>query len=277
MRSPKRRASSPSAGRSGAPNVTFVRPGLGRFMPRPRIEPVPSRCTGTTGTPHRIDRKAAPPRNGWPQPSGERPPSGKISSDQPSSRSDGGQVGRAPVDPGAVDRDGAEGQRRQRAGDPGREEVVGGRRRRRAGDRHGRGIDVSISGASRWLGWLAAKMTGPRVLVVVDAARRSASRSSPTISGSATTFTEAAQRPGHDQRRAPPGPPACRAQSVSKSAPVLLLLRRHLDAPRHRRRPPREAPPGHDQAHPVRPPPRTAPHRPVDAIVPLTTVAHAPP
>ena len=36
-------------GRSGAPNTTRVRPGLGRFMPLPKIDPVPSMNTGTTG------------------------------------------------------------------------------------------------------------------------------------------------------------------------------------------------------------------------------------
>ena len=64
MRSPRRRASSPSAGQSGAPNVTMVRPGLGRFMPLPRIEPVPSRWTGITGRAgaHGQERRAAPER-----------------------------------------------------------------------------------------------------------------------------------------------------------------------------------------------------------------------
>jgi hypothetical protein len=38
-----------------------VRPGRGRFIPLPKIEPVPSMYTGTTGTPVRADRYAAPP------------------------------------------------------------------------------------------------------------------------------------------------------------------------------------------------------------------------
>jgi hypothetical protein len=47
--------------------------------------PVPSMNTGTTGAPVRLERYAAPPLNSWPQPSGERPPSGKITRLQPSS------------------------------------------------------------------------------------------------------------------------------------------------------------------------------------------------
>jgi hypothetical protein len=63
MRALKRRVFSPSAGRSGAPNTTLVRPGFGRFMPLPKIAPVPSMNTGTTGAPVRDDRYAAPPLN----------------------------------------------------------------------------------------------------------------------------------------------------------------------------------------------------------------------
>ena len=59
-----------------APNTTRVRPGFGRFMPLPKIDPVPSMNTGTTGAPVRDDRYAAPALKSWPHPSGERPPSG---------------------------------------------------------------------------------------------------------------------------------------------------------------------------------------------------------
>ena len=48
---------------------------------------MPSRWTGTTGTPVRTARKAAPARKAWPHPSGLRPPSGKITMLQPSSMS----------------------------------------------------------------------------------------------------------------------------------------------------------------------------------------------
>ena len=63
MRALKRRVLSPSAGSIGAPNTTRVRPGFGRFMPLPKIEPVPSMNTGTTGAPVRADRYAAPALN----------------------------------------------------------------------------------------------------------------------------------------------------------------------------------------------------------------------
>ena len=76
MRALSRRVLSSGSGRNGVPNTTRVRPGLGRFMPLPKIDPVPSMKTGTTGAPVRLDRYAAPPLNSWPQPSGDRPPSG---------------------------------------------------------------------------------------------------------------------------------------------------------------------------------------------------------
>ena len=56
MRALKRRVFSSSIGHSGAPNTTLVAPGLGRFMPLPKIGPVPSMNTGTTGAPVRDDR-----------------------------------------------------------------------------------------------------------------------------------------------------------------------------------------------------------------------------
>ena len=56
MRSLKWRVLSSPAGHSGAPKVTVVLPGLGRFMPLPRMEPAPSMNTGTTGAPVRMDR-----------------------------------------------------------------------------------------------------------------------------------------------------------------------------------------------------------------------------
>ena len=56
MRTAKRRESSPSSGRNGAPNVTRVRDGRGVDLPLRRMRPVPSRCTGTTATPHRMAR-----------------------------------------------------------------------------------------------------------------------------------------------------------------------------------------------------------------------------
>ena len=126
MRSLKWRVLSSGSGRSGEPNVTVVLPGLGRFMPLPRIEPAPSMNTGTTGAPVRIERKAAPPLNGCPQPSGERPPSGKMTRLQPSSMSSTGQIGRLPPGHVAVDRERVEHQGGRRAGEVAREEVVGG-------------------------------------------------------------------------------------------------------------------------------------------------------
>ena len=47
---------SPSAGHTGRPNVTTVRPGRMVLDPRGRMRPVPCRCTGTTGTPQRMAR-----------------------------------------------------------------------------------------------------------------------------------------------------------------------------------------------------------------------------
>ena len=57
MRPLKRRVLSPSTGVRGAPNTTRDRArACGRFMPLPKIEPVPSMNTGTTGAPVRPDR-----------------------------------------------------------------------------------------------------------------------------------------------------------------------------------------------------------------------------
>ena len=87
----------------------------------PRGAPAPrARRSGSTGRRRR-------PRNGCPQPSGERPPSGKISIDQPSSISSAAwsavrrvtferSIGMAPI-----------ARRRRGRGDVGLEEVVGGR------------------------------------------------------------------------------------------------------------------------------------------------------
>jgi hypothetical protein len=55
MRALKRRVDSPSSGRNGAPNTILVRPGFGRFIPLPKIAPVPSMKTGTTGAPVRAE------------------------------------------------------------------------------------------------------------------------------------------------------------------------------------------------------------------------------
>ncbi len=56
MRSFKWVLDSPSSARRGWPKVSRVWAGLGYFMPLPRILPVPSMWTGTTGTPHRSAR-----------------------------------------------------------------------------------------------------------------------------------------------------------------------------------------------------------------------------
>ena len=56
MRRLNRRVLSPSSGCIGRPNTTRDRPGFGRFIPLPKIEPVPSMYTGTIGAPVRAER-----------------------------------------------------------------------------------------------------------------------------------------------------------------------------------------------------------------------------
>ncbi|MBK8333338.1 MAG: DUF480 domain-containing protein [Acidimicrobiaceae bacterium] len=56
MRALKRRVLSSSIGNSGAPNTTLLLPAFGRFMPLPKMLPVPSMKTGTTGAPVRLER-----------------------------------------------------------------------------------------------------------------------------------------------------------------------------------------------------------------------------
>ena len=101
-------------------------PGRSRLDPLARIWRVPSMWTGTTGRPVRTASQAAPARWGWPQPSGLRPPSGKISRLQPSASRAGHPVGRVPADPLALDRHGVEQEGEGDRLDPGVEEVVGG-------------------------------------------------------------------------------------------------------------------------------------------------------
>ena len=84
MRVAKARASSPSSARIGRPNVTNVDDGVRPLAPRLRMRRVPSMWTGTTGTPARMARWAGPAWWACPQPSGLRPPSGKMTRLQPS-------------------------------------------------------------------------------------------------------------------------------------------------------------------------------------------------
>ena len=127
MRSLKRRVDSSGSRRSGLPNVTRVRPGLGTAVPLPMIESVPSMYTGTTGAPVRPARYdgAAPERL---PPAVRRASAFRVDDEAPAvfdqSRH---QVGRLASGDLAVHGDGVEGQRSQRRLPPLVEEVVGGR------------------------------------------------------------------------------------------------------------------------------------------------------
>jgi hypothetical protein len=56
MRVLKRRVFSSGPWPQRGAEDTFVRPGFGRFIPLPKIAPLPSMNTGTTGAPVRDDR-----------------------------------------------------------------------------------------------------------------------------------------------------------------------------------------------------------------------------
>ena len=87
--------------------------GLGRFMPLRRMRPVPSRWTGTTGTPQRTRQvggaaaERLAPAVGGAAALGEDQQAPAVVDEV------GGEVGRAAVDLRALDRDGAEGEGRR--------------------------------------------------------------------------------------------------------------------------------------------------------------------
>jgi len=90
-------------------------------------------------------------------------------------------------------------------------------------DLTGGGIDVNMRGASTWLAWLAAKTTGGAGSSSSIDARRSARRSRPTTSGSATARTRPRSGPFTSTTRAARAT-GVRAHSVSKSGPVCFFL-----------------------------------------------------
>ena len=125
MRAAKRRESSPSAGRSGAPNVTVVCRRLGCLAPCAGCRPVPSMCMGTTGTSQRSDEVRGAAAERLAPPVGGAAPFGEDDHAPPVGEQFGRVVGRPAARPSPLDRDGVEREGRRRAGDPVAEEVVG--------------------------------------------------------------------------------------------------------------------------------------------------------
>ena len=123
----KRRASSPSPHRIGAPKVTIVR--AGRELLGALGEDAAGAGDVDRARPAR--RCARPARRrrpcgAGPSRRGERPPSGNSTRLQPSASSASAWPTLRRLTPGALDRDGVEGEGRRRRGHRVREEVVGG-------------------------------------------------------------------------------------------------------------------------------------------------------
>ena len=241
MRSPKRRASSPSAGQQ---RRAEGHDGAARLGPLHALAEDGAGALEVDRAPRarrvRTDRNAAPPRNGWPHPSGDRPPSGKMQQAPALLQQRLGQVGRAPVHPGAVDRERAEGQGRRRAGDPGGEEVVGRRgddqlAPPRLGDRgdHHRRVEVAVVvGGEDHRGRIAVVVGRPQQVLRGGRGPRARGRPAPCIARRSGPSTIAARATRAGVRR---------AHSVSKSAPTFLGSRGTSQPARHRRGAPGEA------------------------------------
>ena len=152
---PNRRASSPSAGHSGVPKVTVVR--VRCTMPAALGQDVPGAVE--------VDRDHRPPRarrpgrrhrrrNSWAHPSGERPPSGKMTRFQSSASSSAARSAERAVDLGPLDGDGAEEEREGVGLPPPVEEVVGGRRHHRpVAEPQGQAAPGAAGCRRGWRGW----------------------------------------------------------------------------------------------------------------------------
>ena len=120
-------------------------------------------------------------------------------------------VGRAPADLGALDRDGPERQGRERRSWRGCGRSSRPRPPTNSWWRHGSGIDVSSSGVSTWLWWLAAKMTGRPRRPVRSGGRARAARVGPAPATAGADEALDAGRPG-PRGPASGGPSRCRSR-----------------------------------------------------------------
>ena len=136
------------------------RPAFGHFEPRGCAScGADDRDRDAPGRRLAIASAAAPGLKCPMLPSFERVPSGKTSSGTSCCSSIFALTLRGFV-AAAVDRERVEEQRGQPAAPPDVEEVVGRRRRRRGSGRAGAGSAPMMSGASRWLEWLATTTNG---------------------------------------------------------------------------------------------------------------------
>ena len=160
-RSASSRGSLPGSARSGRPNVTWVVPGrMRRGALGAGCRGCPRRGPARSGGP--CGRPATPPRPGGAGPSrrGCARPRGRSAGSSRRASRRGDPVGRVAAHPLAFDRHGVEQEGEGRGLEPGCRRSSRRRRPRTCWCRHRSGMTDRSSGVSRWLAWLAAKITG---------------------------------------------------------------------------------------------------------------------